>query len=104
MPTIWETVDDDVAAVMEQDGVEVHITPVGGTRRVVRGFFEAESLDGGELAGPRFWCADDDLPSGLTPGGSLLYPIDNGTTYTIAQKENDGHGMTTMLLTDESTI
>lgn len=104
MPTVWEVIEDDVADIMAQDGVEAKITTAGGTVKFVNVFWEGESSEGGDLSGQRVWCADADLPSGTLQAGTLVYPVTNGTTYTIAQKENDGHGMTAMLLIDETEV
>ncbi len=101
---VWDSVATDAAAIIQTDGVEVRITPATGEAKTVKALWQGLSLEGGELDGPRMWCADADLPADLTQGDTVAYPIVGGTTYAITHRDPDGHGMSELTLIDESTL
>lgn len=98
-------IQGDIAALLDVEifGVEALLRPVS-TGKTIRlpGIFDAvfTTVDAAGSVGfattaPRFMCATDALPSGLTEGYRLVV---DGTTYTVRVVEPDGTGMTALTL------
>lgn len=91
---LFDDLTADVAAIAEADGEQVKITTATQTC-YVRGFWEAESLVGGEQGGPFVWIAFADMPADMAMGDSLTY---DGNTYRIEHRADDGHGLQRLTL------
>ncbi len=101
---LWRRLESHAAAIIGKDGSECLITPTGGEQKSVPCFWEGLSLEGGEPGGHRVWVALSDLPATFPQGSALVYPANNGTTYHVAHKEPDGHGLMMLTLNDETAL
>lgn len=86
---LWQDMQADSLSLFEDDGETVEITS-GGRGHFVRVFWQALSLDGGELGGPRFYVVTDDLPSSFTQGDTVTY---DSVSYEVTHRNPDGHGL-----------
>jgi len=93
----WGELESDVADIIAGDGETVTITTDSGAHSVSV-FWQGLSLEGGEQGGPAVEVADADIPADMTQGDTLTRAA---TTYTIAHRQPDGHGLTRLVLHEE---
>lgn len=91
---IWESLESDIASIVQIDGEQIKITTATQTC-YVSAFWTAESLDGGEQGGPYMWIAVEDMPDDLRTGNTATY---DGISYRIEHRADDGHGLQRLTL------
>lgn len=94
MADIWGDFESDVAANIQADG-ETVVWNADSVDNDVIVFWRDETVEDDDGMGPRFWCAETDVPPNADYGDTVTR---NSVAYEVSRFLPDGHGVMAVLL------